>query len=114
MSAYEQLRIATRRGTDRLIFELDGELDMVTSPRLQDAVSGADLEGANAVVIDLRGVSFMDSTGLKAIFAARTAVQEQGRQFAITPGSPQVQRLLTLTGLDEHLHTIDTPDAATT
>ncbi len=114
MSAYQQLRVATRRGADRLILELEGELDMVTAPLLQDAVSGADLEGADALVIDLRGVSFMDSTGLKAIFSARNAVQEHGRQFAITPGSPQVRRLLELTRLDEHVRTIDTPDAAAT
>jgi anti-sigma B factor antagonist len=114
MSAYQQLRVAARRGPDRLILELEGELDMVTAPLLQDAVSGAELDETDAVVIDLQGVSFMDSTGLKAIFAARNAVQERGRRFAITPGSPQVQRLLTLTRLDEHLRTIDTPDAATT
>lgn len=114
MSAYEQLRIATRRGADRLILELEGELDMVTSPLLQNALSSAELDGEDAVVIDLQGISFMDSTGLKALFAVRNAVEERGHRFAVTPGSPQVQRLLALTRLDEHLRTIDAPDATAT
>jgi hypothetical protein len=38
-------------------------------------------------------------------------VEAGGRQFAVTPGSAQVQRLLSLTRLDEHLRTIDRPDA---
>lgn len=112
MNAYEQLRVATRRWSDRVILELEGELDMMTAPLVRDAVSDADLDGADALVIDLQNVSFMDSTGLKVIFAARNAVEERGRRFAITPGSPQIQRLFALTRLDEHLRVIDSPDAA--
>ncbi len=108
----QQFRIAARRGQDRLILELRGELDMACAPQLDEAVAGADLDGSGAVVLDLRGVSFLDSTGLKAIFRARKAVRESGRRFAVTEGSAQVQRLLGLTRLDEHLHVIDTPESA--
>jgi anti-sigma B factor antagonist len=111
MSAGEELRIATRRGPDRLILELEGELDMATSAQLQEALARANREGSSTVVLDLRGVRFLDSTGLRAIFRARKAVRERGQQFAVTPGSAQVQRLLSLTHLDEHLQTIDSPDA---
>jgi len=111
MSVDGELRIATRHGSDRLILELDGELDMASAALLKDTLASATLEGASMVVLDLHGVSFLDSSGLKAIFAARNAMSEQGKQFAVTPGSAQVQRLLSLTRLNEHLLTIDTPDA---
>lgn len=114
MSGEEQLRIVTQRGPDRLILELHGELDMVTSPQLGEAFDEPDENGPGAVVLDLRGVSFLDSTGLKAIFSARNAARERGRQFAVTPGSPQVQRLLSLTRLGDHLTMIETPDAVLT
>lgn len=107
----EQLRIVTQRGADRLILELHGELDMVTSAQLGEAFERRNGDEPGTVVLDLRGVSFLDSTGLKAIFSTRNAARERGQQFAVTPGSPQVQRLLSLTRLDEHLTTIDTPDA---
>lgn len=87
---------------------------MASSPMLREMLSSADLKGSSAVVLDLRGVSFLDSTGLKAIFWARNTVRDGGRQFAVTRGSAQVQRLFSLTRLDEHLRMIDTPDAAPT
>jgi anti-sigma B factor antagonist len=111
MSADEQLRIATRRGPDRLILELEGELDMASSALLHEVLARANSERSSTVVLDLRGVRFLDSTGLKAIFRARKAVRERGQEFAVTPGSAQVQRLLSITHLDEHLRTIDSPDA---
>lgn len=112
MSADEQLHIVARQGQDRLILELEGELDMASSGLLEEALASADLESSRAVVLDLRGVRFLDSTGLKTIFRARNLAREGGQQFAVTRGSAQVQRLLSLTRLDEHLETIDTPDAA--
>ncbi len=107
----EPLRIATKRLPDRVIVELEGELDLVSAPLLDDTLAGLALDGAATVVLDLRAVSFVDSTGLKAIFRARNAAGEHGRQFAVTRGSPQVERLLELTRLNEHLQLIDTPDA---
>jgi len=110
--AERQFCIAVRHGQDRLILELQGELDMARARQLDEALAGADLRGSGAVVLDLRGVRFLDSTGLKAIFRARKVVRESGRRFAVTEGSAQVQRLLGVTRLDDHLHTIDTPESA--
>jgi anti-anti-sigma factor len=94
-----------------LVVELDGELDMVSCRLLDEALAGVDLDGLGALVLDLRSVRFLDSTGLKAIFRARSLVRERGQKFAVTEGSAQVQRLLSLTRLDQHLDTIDSPDA---
>jgi anti-sigma B factor antagonist len=110
MTAYEQLRIAIRRAPDRVVLELDGELDMVNTPLLQDACAGADVAGSAMLVLDLRRLSFIDSTGLKAIFSARNDSRRRGQKFAVTPGSRQVERLLSVTRLGEHLPTIATPD----
>jgi anti-sigma B factor antagonist len=111
MSVDEQLQIVVRHAPDRLIVVLDGELDMVSCSQLDDALSGVDLDERGALVLDLSGVRFLDSTGLKAIFRIRGLARERGRKFAVTQGSAQVQRLLSLTRLDQHLDTIDTPDA---
>jgi anti-sigma B factor antagonist len=111
MSTEGEFHIVTRHGPDRLIIKLDGELDMVSCALLDEALADMDLDGWGAIVLDLRGVSFLDSTGLKAIFRVRGVVHGRGQKFAVTQGSAQVQRLLSLTGLDQHLDTIDTPDA---
>jgi anti-sigma B factor antagonist len=110
MGVGDQLRIDVRREADRVILQLDGELDMANAPRLQGAIESADLDATHMVVLDLQQLRFIDSTGLRIILSARERCAGRGQEFAITPGSPQVQRVLSLTGVAGHLRTIATPD----
>jgi anti-sigma B factor antagonist len=110
MGAKDQLEMVVRREPDRVIVALAGELDMASAPRLQSAIEGDELLGTDTVVLDLEQLSFVDSTGLRIILLARERCGERGQAFAVTRGSPQVQRLLSVTGVAEHLRTISTPD----
>jgi anti-sigma B factor antagonist len=112
MISEEPFRVTTRRGDDRL--ELEGELDLLNAPLLEEAIAANGIAGAETIVLDLRKLTFIDSTGLRTIFAARNEARERGQAFAVTPGSQQVQRLLSITRLGEHLRTIPTPDEALT
>jgi anti-anti-sigma factor len=107
----EQLRIDVRQEPDRVVLALEGELDMASAPLLQNAVDGTDLSNRRMVVLDLQGLQFIDSTGLRVILAVRKLCAERGQELAVTPGSQQVERLLSVTGVAEHLHTIPAPDA---
>jgi len=110
MGAHDQLQIGLRRERDRVVVSLAGELDMANAPLLQGRIEGPELEGTGTVVLDLRELEFLDSTGLRIILAARELCWRRGQEFAITPGSQQVQRLLSVTGVGEHLRTLDSPD----
>lgn len=93
-----------------LTLALSGELDLVSSPALSRAIddlAGSDLE---LVIIDLRGLVFMDSTGLHALIRAQNQVHESGRRFALVRGPEQVQRLFDLTGLADALTIVDSPE----
>jgi anti-anti-sigma factor len=61
-------------------------------------------------VLDLEDLQFVDSTGLRIILAAHERAQERGDEFAVTRGSRQVQRLLSITRAGEHLRIIESPD----
>jgi anti-anti-sigma factor len=61
------------------------------------------------VVLDLRGLTFMDSTGLRLVIRWDTAAHEGGFRFAVVPGQEVVQRVFRLTGMDEHLTVADPP-----
>jgi anti-anti-sigma factor len=111
MELHDPLRIDVTRARDRLVISLQGELDLANAPRLQSAIREADVGDAAMVVLDLQKLAFLDSTGLRAIFSAREHCVEQGRQFAVTPGTQQVERLLTVTRAGEHLNTIAGSDA---
>ena len=106
MAAQAQLNIDTRHESNRVVVAMEGELDMANAPALQKAIESEELAAPEIVVLDLQGLSFLDSTGLRVILAARELCWRRGQEFAVTPGSPQVQRLLSVTGVGEHLRTI--------
>jgi anti-anti-sigma factor len=104
----QQLRIDVSREADRVVLALHGELDMASTPRLQSVID-AEEATAKTIVLDLQQLQFIDSTGLRTILTTRERCREGGRAFAITRGSEQVQRLLSVTGLVDHLPTVATP-----
>lgn len=78
-----------------------GELDVASAPGLEREL--AKLETVTLVVVDLRGLTFIDSTGLGVLVRAHQLAQQQGRRLGLVRGDGQVNRLLSLTGLDEEL-----------
>jgi anti-sigma B factor antagonist len=109
MEAQEPLTIALQQENERVVVVMAGELDMANAPLLQGTIESDQLAAAKTVVLDLQQLTFLDSTGLRVILAARELCWRRGQEFAVTPGSQQVQRLLSVTGVGEHLRTIAEP-----
>jgi anti-sigma B factor antagonist len=78
---------------------LVGELDVATAPELQATVDRLCEEGAREIVLDLHEVSFIDSSGLRAILASRQRCARSGCDFSLTRAQPHAQHLFELTGL---------------
>lgn len=89
---------------------LHGELDLLGAPLLQSEIENPEIDGTEMVVLDLQDLRFIDSAGLRVILAAHERSQQRGQAFALSRGSAQVQRLLSIAGLDEHLRIIESPD----
>ncbi len=62
------------------------------------------------MILDLRELEFMDSTGLGLLVTTNKRAREAGRRFALVKGGQQVQRLLSLTGVGERLTVVDSPE----
>lgn len=92
------------------MLQLDGELDLASVPALEDAMTEEVLDGMGEIVLDLRGLEFIDSTGLRAILLQEERSTERGQTFALVRGSEQVQRLLDLTHVNEHLKIVSSPE----
>ena len=85
---------------------VSGELDLQTAPQLTDELQMR-LRDGQRVVVDLRDVSFMDSTGLSAIVGAIKDAKRNGWQLAVSRQlSPEVSRLMRLSGLQPLLDAI--------
>lgn len=110
MAVEGNLLIDVSRAGERVVLRLDGELDLASVPQLEDAVESALVDGATEIVLDLRGLEFVDSTGLRAILAQDKRSVELGQTFALVRGPEQVQRLMHMTGVDGHLKIIDSPE----
>jgi anti-sigma B factor antagonist len=95
-----QLEIARGDGDRSLI--LMGVVDSHTASRLSDSLDR--LGERDDVVIDISGVEFIDSSGLRAVIAAHVALSEAGNRLVLTGSSEPFDRLLEITGLHDQLH----------
>lgn len=88
---------------------LSGELDLLSSPALEQELERVNSADCDVVLLDLRELEFMDSTGLHVLIKAHQQAHDAGRDFVLTKGGDQVQRLLDLTGVAELLRIVDSP-----
>ena len=77
-----------------------GELDMATAPQLTDAVDCLARTSAPRVVVDLREVSFIDSSGVSALCLAQAKLEVSGAVLVLGGISSQVESVLRMTGLE--------------
>jgi anti-sigma B factor antagonist len=101
--------ITLTRTPGRATLTLVGELDIATTPRLNEYLSTLAHTHHGLIVIDLRQLTFLDSTGVRALVAADSYARRDGWSLAIVKGPPQVQRILELCGLTEVLPLADKP-----
>lgn len=104
----EPFSVAVREADGQLVIAVRGELDLATAPQLEEAVLPP-LRDGGSVLLDLRRLAFMDSTGVRVIVAAHLAAQEHGGHLRIARTDPQgpVGRVLEISGLDTMLDVVD-------
>jgi anti-sigma B factor antagonist len=91
------------------VISVSGELDLASSPALEEELERVAKSDATVIVVDLAELEFMDSTGLSVLVRAHQRAEENGRRLGLVNGSQQVQRLLTLTGVADRLTLADAP-----
>jgi anti-sigma B factor antagonist len=102
-TAVQRLAVAVERFADIPIVRLAGELDVVSVGRLR-AVIDELLLGSGSVVIDLRGLTFIDSAGLGALVRAHKKTRVlQGELTCVCLPESHAGRLIRITGLDRVL-----------
>lgn len=86
-----------------------GELDIATTPELEQALADATADAATEIVLDLRELTFMDSTGLRALAQANARAGESSFALSIIRGPRQIERVLEISGLGGLLPLVDAP-----
>lgn len=91
-------RIDARNGITSMA--LSGELDMATVPILEDQFADLEQNGAKAIVLDLRDLGFIDSSGLHALVRAHRRSETNGHRLLLVGANPTARRLCEMTGTE--------------
>lgn len=108
----DALIVETMPDRERVVVTLSGELDIATVPAVVSVLTELRVAGWADVVLDLRELTFIDSTGLSLLLSAEHAFRALGGTFAIVDGSPEVARLLETVGLSDHFRRTTFPRSA--
>jgi anti-sigma B factor antagonist len=103
------LEIITEETEGQTRIALVGELDIASAPEFEQGLEKVEAGVPEVLLLDLRKVEFIDSTGLRAVIAADERARSAGRRFVIIRGTPAVERVLSVTQLDQRLEIVDDP-----
>jgi anti-sigma B factor antagonist len=105
----EPFRLEERRNGDRTVLAVHGELDLATVDGVRARLDALQAE-RRPVVLDLDGLAFMDSTGIRLVLQAAQDAERVGWDFRVTRGSRPVRRVFEAAAIHDRLpYTEDQP-----
>jgi anti-sigma B factor antagonist len=96
-----ELRIKTARLGTRIELTLAGELDLVSAPQLESELMEVESPDAGELLLDLAGVQFIDSTGLRVLLGATKRADATGQKLLVRHVRGQARRLFEIAGVTE-------------
>jgi anti-sigma B factor antagonist len=108
------MSVRTRKVGEIPLVALAGELDISTAPDVDRELTKIERQQPSTLVVDLRELTFIDSTGLRTILSADARFRQQGGRLVIVPGPPAVHRVFTISLLDQRLQFVDEPESLAT
>jgi anti-sigma B factor antagonist len=108
---HPQIEIQSAEQSGSAVLTVSGEVDLATAPALQTALLAMMERGSARVIVDMAEVTFMDSSGLSALLAARDAGGEEF-EMVLVVGPGMVRRLLDTTAIGTLFTVVDTLDGA--
>lgn len=108
----EPFDISEETGNGVAIVSATGEIDLATAPSLRERLEACIDRGPEVVVVDLLGVTFMDSTALGVLVGALKRCRQAGGSMRIVVADPRVLKVFEITGLTELFSLFATLDEA--
>jgi anti-anti-sigma factor len=103
----EILEVTTQDSGGHVTVSLKGELDLSSVGKVEEELERVEKDGPSVLVLDLSQLSFLDSTGLRAVVTADERARSNGRRLVIVRGPDPVQRVFAITRLEERLEMVD-------
>jgi anti-anti-sigma factor len=109
----EILEVTTQDSGGQVTVSLKGELDLSSVGKVEEELARVEATGPSLLVLDLSQLSFLDSTGLRAVVTADERARSNGRRLVIVRGPDPVQRVFAITRLEDRLEMVDDARAVT-
>jgi len=103
------IEVTKDRHGSAVVLAVSGEIDVHTTPQLREALLGEISNDSPTVVLDLAGVTFIDSTGLSVLITALKRARSLGGDVRLRAPSHQVFKVLELTRLHQVFEVEDAP-----
>jgi len=97
----EQLTTSVTAEESYIVVTLAGEVDVTTAQQMRDVLMSQAAQGTPRLIVDLSGLGFMDSSGVRVLLTVRGALEASGRTLALASPQPVVARMLSLVGADQ-------------
>ena len=94
------LNVSVRGRGRSTVVQVDGELDLASSPQLEHVLEEEWGNGADEIVLDLAELRFMDMAGLRVLLRATQRAGERGTELVLANVRGPIRRVLTLTGVN--------------
>jgi anti-sigma B factor antagonist len=105
--------LEVRECSKHTVLALDGEIDLVAAPAVRESLAQIVNDNTDrTVVVDLRDVTFMDSSGIGALLSAHRRLKLQQRAMVIAEPQPIVARVLGLTNIERVIQIADSLTSA--
>jgi anti-sigma B factor antagonist len=102
-----QLQIDTDERPGVSVVALTGELDIAEISVVEKALAAAEENRQSILVLDLRGLTFIDSSGLRMVLEADMRARREARRLFVVPGPDAVHRVFLIALLDKRLEFVD-------
>jgi anti-anti-sigma factor len=108
----QELVVEARECRRTAVVALRGELDLLTVSKVAEVLDDLDpqADGVRHLVLDLRGLTFMDLPGLHMLIRQNEYARTNHHNLAVVRGTDAINRLLKLTGVDDMLVLVDDPE----
>lgn len=95
------------------VIAVRGEVDLHTSPKVEYAIErAAEENGIGAVIVDMSGIAFMDSTALSTFMRAKDSLGDQDIALRLSSPSGAVERIFGVTGFGDYFEIFPSREAA--
>jgi anti-sigma B factor antagonist len=101
--SFELLRVRAEHYGSEAVIVLEGEFDLTGTDRFWAFFSEALAASPRSITLDAAGLTFIDSSGLKALLHARAAATDAGVAFRVSEPSPELRRIAEITGVEDLL-----------